>query len=74
MDNEIKQLNVKLTLEEMNMLEELVSITNTNKSAVVIGLIKGEYDKLHGNPKLKAILEQMKVMQIQIDDFIPNIK
>lgn len=54
-----------VTVERLDMLAEL---SGMSRAEYLNTLISAEYDRVTGNPKLKALLEQMKVLKNQLDE------
>lgn len=53
------------TLEKLNMLAQL---NDMNRSEYVSSLVEAQYDHIMGDPKLKALMEQLKVLKRQLDE------
>lgn len=54
-----------VTVERLDMLAEL---SGMSRAEFLNTLINSEYDRVTGNPKLKALLEQMQVLKRQLDE------
>lgn len=54
-----------VTVERLDMLAEL---SGMSRAEYMNMLINAEYDRITGNPKLKALLEQMQVLKRQLDE------
>lgn len=55
-------------VEVVEQLDELCRVAGCKRSEFFITSITSEYDKLNGNPKLKAIMEQFKAITEQMKE------
>ena len=63
-----KVTGFRLSSATLEHLDALCRLSDANRSEFMTTLIEGEYDKVMGNPKLKALLEQMQVLRKQFLD------
>lgn len=52
--------------EVVEQLDELCRMAGIKRSEFIIGCITSEHDKMNGNPKLKEIMEQFRVISEQM--------
>lgn len=64
-----KQVGFRITEKQDEMLNELSTITGMTRNDILINWIETEHDKIKGNPKLLAVLEQMKELQKKLQSF-----
>ena len=60
---ETTQLTFRLPVSVLSQLDELCKLTDLKRSEILINLITSEYDRFHGNPKMKEIISQMVELQ-----------
>lgn len=58
----MKQLCLRLSDEDVSRLDVLASAFGLTKSDYLRQSINADYDKLNGNPELKAAVEQIKAL------------
>lgn len=58
----MKVLQVRLTDEEMQRLDDVVRIYDTSRAQFIKNAINSTHDEINGNPKLKAVLQQLKAI------------
>ena len=64
-----KQVAFRVTEEQRKMIEELALVTNQTINDVLVSLVVGEYDRIHGNPAMKKLLEQMQQISEQMKEY-----
>ena len=76
MINEVEKfgISVRMSKDVVSKLDELCSIYNMSRRQVIETLIVGEYDKYQGNPKVKEISEQVKILSDKIKEFASSGK
>lgn len=52
----------------VNQLDELCKFMGVKRSEFLITAITSEYDRIQGNPKLKEIMEQIRVMSNKVKE------
>lgn len=61
-EKDTKGIMTRLSLDVISMLDELCMVSGLKRSEIVANLISAEYDRIHGNPKMKEIVEQMRIL------------
>ena len=76
MINEVEKFGIsfRMSKDVVSKLDELCSIYNMSRRQVIETLIVGEYDKYQGNPKVKEIAEQVKILSDKIKEFASSGK
>ena len=64
-----KQIAFRVTDEQFRKLEELAKIMGKTKTDVMIDLIIGEHDRIHGNPGMKELIKKFNDMAEEIRNF-----
>lgn len=59
--------------EVLEHLDTLCEIGGVTRSEFLTAAIETEYDKYQGNPKMKALLEQMQAMKAQMLDMLGQL-
>ena len=60
------QITFRLTVSRVEQLDELCKLFDVSRREFFDGLIVQEYDKLQGNPKLKAMMQQLDILKENI--------
>lgn len=55
-------VNLRLSREEVDQLDAICQLAGCTRVQLVGSLVSAEYDRLNGNPQLKALLEQLKTV------------
>ena len=55
-----KVTGIRLQPETLEKLDMLARLQDTNRSGCVASLIEAQYDHIMGDPKLKALMEQLE--------------
>lgn len=63
---------IRLDPEVLEHLDELCKVSGCSRSQFFAACVNTEYDNLQGNPKLKNLLQQMKLLQAQFDELKAN--
>ena len=63
-----KVTGIRLQPETLEKLDMLARLQDTNRSNCIASLIEAQYDHIMGDPKLKALMEQLKVLKLQLDE------
>lgn len=61
-EKDTKGIMMRLNLDVISMLDELCMVSGLKRSEIVTNLVIAEYDRIHGNPKMKEIIEQMRIL------------
>lgn len=63
-------VNLRMPPDVIAALDDLVHLTGKkSRAAFVCELILAEHDRVMGNPKLKALVEQLRDVQHALEDF-----
>ena len=63
-------VNLRMPPDVIDALDDLVHLTGKKSRAVfVCDLILAEHDRVMGNPRLKALVEQLRDVQQALEDF-----
>lgn len=63
-------VNLRMSPDVIAALDELVHLTGKkSRAAFVCELILAEHDRVMGNPKLKALVEQLRDVQHVLEGF-----
>lgn len=63
-------VNLRMPQDVIDALDDLVRLTGKrSRAAFLCELILAEHDRVMGNPKLKALVEQLRDMQHMLEDF-----
>ena len=63
-----KGTNFRFSVETLERMDELCRLAGgISRTALLLGLVNAEYDRVHGHPELKAIIEQMTALQKQFE-------
>ena len=65
-DEKTVQITFRLTVSRVEQLDELCKLFDVSRREFFDGLIVQEYDKLQGNPKLKAMMQQLDILKENI--------
>lgn len=68
-----KATTMRFKPEVMEHLDTLCEIAGMNRTEFLTAAIETEYDKYQGNPKMKAILEQLQTMKKQMLDLFGQL-
>jgi len=64
-----KLVSFRFEYEEIEMLDELSKLYKKSKSLILRQLVRGEYDKVQGNPQLKMMIEKLQEIEGQMKEF-----
>lgn len=64
-----KLVTFRFEYEEIEMLDELSKLYKKSKSLIVRQLVRGEHDKVQGNPQLKMMIEKLQEIEGQMKEF-----
>lgn len=70
-----KPTNFRFPAETMERMDELCRLAGgISRTALLIGFVNAEYDRVHGHPEMKAIIEQMTALQKQFEALSGSVK
>jgi len=61
-------ITFRCTNEVCSQLDELCRMAGIKRSEFIASCVTSEYDKMQGNPKLKAIMEQFRSISEQMKE------
>ena len=64
-----KLVSFRVGYEEIAMLGELSKLYKKSKTLILLQLIRGEYDKVQGNPQLKMMIKKLQEIEGQMKEF-----
>lgn len=66
MKQEYKSFTLRIPAEDYKKLEYLCALSGTNKTTIIKNYIRLEYDRVNGNPEIKAVLDDLMQVQIKL--------
>lgn len=64
-----KQVNFRVTEDQDKKLDEIATAMGVPRNEVLVGMIEAEHERIMGNPKLLQIIEQMKQLKEQLENY-----
>lgn len=65
-----KAYNFRLSPEVNDHLDFLCTVTGMTRTALITGMIEGEYDRYQGNPELQKVLNKMMELRSQMEGML----
>lgn len=63
-----KAITFRCDVSVIEQLDEICKLSGIKRSDFLIGAITTEYDKLQGNPKMKEMLEQLRLISVTMKE------
>lgn len=64
-----KQINFRVTEEQDKHLDEIAKVMGIPRSEVLVNMIEAEHFRLMGDPKLLEMIETMKNLKAQMEQY-----